>query len=202
MIYQLTVSQQNHLFVQIMRSSLIIIQPNNQFQKDFNGVATWSSLQSLSFSKCLKIFSSRSLVFGSALFFNESEIWNLDVKDPPLQKDLGLIINSNLEWNDHIGMNISKEIRVLFMVKRNFPNLLKLTKFSIYESMILPVLFFRSSCWFDYKESLSALERLQEKALTWINGRKPYQINFIECNLYTVTRPPLIILIDLWLLQG
>ena len=72
------------------------------------------------------------------------------------------------------------------MVKRNFPNLLELTEFSIYESMILPVLFFGSSCWLDYKESLSTLERLQEKVLTWINGRKPYQINFIECNLLTL----------------
>ena len=49
--------------------------------------------------------------------------------------------------------------------------------------MIIPVLLFGSSCWYANKESLRALERVQEKALNWINGRKSYPINCVECNL-------------------
>ena len=159
-----------------------IDQPNNRFQRDLNRVATWSDLHSLSLNapKCSAADFSFS---GPALFFNESEIPNLSEKDPPLQKDLGLIINAELKWNDHIGINISKAMKVLFMVKRNSPNLSLITKLNIYKSMIIPVLLFGSSCWYANKESLRALERVQEKALNWINGRKSYPINCVECNL-------------------
>ena len=69
------------------------------------------------------------------------------------------------------------------MVKRNSPNLSLITKLNIYKSMIIPVLLFGSSCWYANKESLRALERVQEKALNWINGRKSYPIYCVECNL-------------------
>ena len=57
------------------------------------------------------------------------------------------------------------------------------------------------------EESLRALERVQAKALNWIYDRKPYQTNFIECNLlphliHAVFEPPVIIEIDLSLLQS
>ena len=89
-----------------------IDQPNNQFQKDLNRVATLSNLQShsLNASKCSVADCSFS---GSTLIFNEPEMSNLDVKDPPrpsycrsTTKNLSLVINSNLKWNDHIEKNI------------------------------------------------------------------------------------------------
>ena len=41
--------------------------------------------------------------------------------------------------------------------------------------MIIPVLWFGSSCWFADIESLHAVERVQEEALNVIIGRKLYQ---------------------------
>ena len=82
-----------------------IDQPNNQFQKDLKRVATWSNFHShsLNASKCSVADCSFS---RSTLIFNELEISNLDVKDLPLQKNRGLVMNSNIKSNDHIEKNI------------------------------------------------------------------------------------------------
>ena len=73
---------------------IIIDQPSNRFQRASSRLVTWSNLHSLSLnaSNCSV---AEFLLSGPAVSFNDSEMPNLIVKNPRLQKDVSLIFKSS-----------------------------------------------------------------------------------------------------------
>ena len=85
-------------------------------------------------------------------------------------KYLGLMIDNNLSWHDHIEYivgKISKNINILFKVKSflNFHSLI-----SLYYALVYPCLTHGSILWANnYEVPLSSIVRLQNKVIRIIN---------------------------------
>ena len=61
------------------------------------------------------------------------------MKETDLQKDLGLTISSDLNWNIHIDNACKKANRVFFIIKRNTNNLSRTAKMIFYKALVVPV---------------------------------------------------------------
>ena len=62
-------------------------------------------------------------------------------------RDLDLIINENLDWSEHIATRVNRARKVLFLLRRNTPNLLSSeSKSCLSRSNINPTLLFASEC--------------------------------------------------------
>ena len=57
-------------------------------------------------------------------------------------------------------------------------------KLNIFKSMILPVLLKGSSCWAGSIKMLRLIEKVQEKALTWVKAGNLMQCNILPLTLY------------------
>ena len=150
--------------------------PKFHFQLDLSRVANWSNKHKLPLNdKCMH------LPFGSnddSYFFNGVEIRKTNV-----QKDLGLMISSDLKWDEHIKAAANKALKVFFMIKRNSPFLPTQTKIKLHKSMILPTLIYGSNCWSTNVANMKVLENVQKKVLRWITSCSDYETNLKNCNL-------------------
>ena len=114
---------------------------------------------------------------------SEQRIQNIEV-----QKDLGLLVSRIMKWNETISNNISKALKTFYMLKRNTPKGLPMrVKLNIFKAMILQVLLYGSSCWAASIKMLRLIEKVQEKELTWVNGRNDYVTNLMQCNILPLT---------------
>ena len=96
-------------------------------------------------------------------FFNGFKVKEIDV-----QKDLGLTISSDLNWNNHIDNACKKANRVIFMIKHNTNNLSRTAKLNLYKSMVVPVLTYASPCYLLNKYVTNELETNQKRVVKWI----------------------------------
>ena len=93
-------------------------------------------------------------------FFN-----GFKIKEIGVEKDLGLTIPIDLNWNIYIDNACKKANRVFFMIIRNTNNLSRTAKLNLYKSMIVPVLTYASPC---YGLSKNELETIQKRVVKWI----------------------------------
>ena len=113
---------------------------------------------------------------------------NIAIPEVEKQKDLGLLVSRIMKWNETISNNISKALKTFYMLKRNTPTGLPMrVKLNIFKSMILQVLLYGSSCWAASIKMLRLIEKVLEKALTWVNGRNDYVTNLMQCNILPLT---------------
>ena len=119
---------------------------------------------------------------------NQMTFNNIAIPEVEVQKDLGLLVSRIMKWNETISNNISKALKTFYMLKRNTPKGLPMrVKLNIFKSMILQVLLYGSSCWAASIKMLRLIEKVQEKALTWVNGRNDYVTNLMQCNILPLT---------------
>ena len=82
------------------------------------------------------------------------------------QKDLGLLVSSNMMPRNHIETICSKVNRKTGMTKRCFMNKLLQQMTKIYETVSRPVLEYASTVWFPWlKKDIVLIERTQDRAL-------------------------------------
>lgn len=95
---------------------------------------------------------------------------NLGIKLMKTQKDLGIIINSSLKWNDQISHILTKANNVFYLLKRNgnlYPNpTIRRVLFSIY---IKPILTYCSTAFYVSRSNLKLLDSFQFRILKWIS---------------------------------
>ena len=85
-------------------------------------------------------------------------------------KDLGVIVDCNLNFSDHIYEKIKKAYQMIGIIKRNFKNIDKNTFILLYTSLIRSHLEYANSVWNPYKSGFIAdLEKVQKRAtkLIW-----------------------------------
>jgi hypothetical protein len=157
-------------------SKLIGVIKNSQdkfkLQQDIDTLVDWSNKWRMCFniSKCkvLEIKSNRILR-------NQNEQYELSMADATgsrfelaktnSEKDLGVVLNNKLKWNDHIDQSILKANAAMGMLKRTF----KFWNCSIfkqlYTTMVRPHLEYCSSVWNPHlKKDISKLEKVQRRA--------------------------------------
>ncbi|KAL9988289.1 hypothetical protein ACROYT_G002720 [Oculina patagonica] len=78
---------------------------------------------------------------------------------------LGVILNDNLKWSNHVSSISGKASKVLGMIKRNLWNCPKNVKETAYTAIVRPKLEYACAAWDPYlQKDINSLERVQRKA--------------------------------------
>ena len=87
-------------------------------------------------------------MFKSCLHANDVDIYSSadENRQVTTQKDLGIYISDDMKCNHQIETATKKAIMVIFMLKRTSVKLCAPTKLKSYQSMVLPVLNYGSTC--------------------------------------------------------
>ena len=119
-------------------------------QSDLDALSSWSTKWKLNFneSKCslLSVTSSRASATPSDLH-HQYLINELHISATDKQRDLGIIISSDLSWSYHISKIVSKAYKILGLLRRTFCRTFCssndiITKKRLYISLTISKLFF------------------------------------------------------------
>ena len=81
------------------------------------------------------------------------------------EKDLGFLIDSRLNFENHINKTVKKANKIVGVIKRNFKDLNVKTFVLLYKSMIRSHLEYAQTVWSPYKQKhVEALEAVQRRA--------------------------------------
>ena len=87
------------------------------------------------------------------------------------EKDLGIIVQSNLYWDEHAGKALKKANPLLGLISRCYENNSQNTLIPLYKSMIQPHLEYSVHVWMSYKQKdIESIEIAQRKATRIIDG--------------------------------
>ena len=101
---------------------------------------------------------------------NTSFVLNNEVLKPAaVMKDLGIHVRYDLTWSCPIDEKLKKSIRILHFVKRNTSeNTIPQAKLCLYQSMVLPIISYASTCTHLTELSVHKLEIFQKFVLKWV----------------------------------
>ena len=89
----------------------------------------------------------------------------IDLKEAPVQQDLGLLNSSKLNWTENCDIRIQKSSDAFFQIKRNISNKRSISiKLHTYAGYFVRILTYCLQEWYASKTKLSKLESLQIKA--------------------------------------
>ena len=136
---------------------------NAEFQNELNNIFTWTQQNQIAFnaSKCTYLPVKR---LTSSYFYFDS-ILNKKISE---EKDLGIIVKSDLGWTSHIKLRRGKALNTLCILKRNPLPLNTKTKLNLSKSMVIPVLLYGSACYQLNVEEMKLFEGVQRNACKWI----------------------------------
>jgi hypothetical protein len=85
-------------------------------------------------------------------------------------KDLGVLMDSNLSYSNHIHDKVNLANKMLGIIKRNFIDLDKTCFLLLYKSMVRSHLEYAGSVWCPYKKGLiNDIENIQKRATKFIH---------------------------------
>jgi len=94
---------------------------------------------------------------------HENSSYMLDKLDSII--DLGVLLDSNFSFIDHISQKINKVCSILGIIKRNFICLDERSFILLYKSMIRPNLEYANSVWSPYKlGDIKEIEKVHKRA--------------------------------------
>jgi len=162
----------------------------NQCCKD---VFTWSEnwLMNLNISKCkvLSICHNHSNIIKFNYGFDIPNQGATTLEHEENIKDLGLLMDSGLSFDEHILDKVAMANKMLGIIKRNFIDLDKNNFELLYKSMVRCHLEYAVSVWNPYKKGIiSAIENIQKKATKLIRECKGlcYKDRLICLNMPTL----------------
>ena len=94
------------------------------------------------------------------------------------QKDIGVIIDSNLDFDKHINQTINKANSIMAVIKRFFTTLNLHNFVPLYKALVRSHLDYGISIWSPYKQKYKeAIENVQRRATKQLPGMKniPYE---------------------------
>ncbi len=130
-------------------------------QEDINTLVKWSEEWLIKFneSKC------KVMYFGKQNPKQQYVMNNTILTETTIEKDLGIYISNNLEWDHHINTAIGKANKKLGLIKNSFEYLDEITLKLLYKSLVRPHLEYGASIWSPYwKKDIIKLESVQRRA--------------------------------------
>ena len=108
------------------------------------------------------------------------------------EKDLGVCVNGNLAWDDHINTITCKANKMLGLLKRTCPRLRNTTvRRTLYLSLVRSQLSYATEIWSPITVKLrSRVESVQRRATAWILKSKRGKISYLQ-RLMTLNLLPL-----------
>ena len=89
------------------------------------------------------------------------------------EKDLGIIIDDKLKFQNHINKQILKANRLLGLIKRTFKHLDSDVLLCLYKSLMRPQLEYCSTVWTVlFKKETSEIEKIQRRATKLVKNIK------------------------------
>jgi hypothetical protein len=162
----------------------------NQCVKD---VYSWSEswLMKLNIAKCkvLSVCRNSSKVVKYNYGFDVPNQGFVALDHECIIKDLGVSMDSELTYNDHIYEKINMANKMLGIISRNFKDLDKASFLLLYKCMVRSHLEFADSVWNPYKKGLiSDIEKIQKRATKLIGVVKKlsYKDRLIHLQLPTL----------------
>ena len=97
-----------------------------------------------------------------------------------VEKELGVCVNSNLSWNDHIFTITAKGNKMLGLLKRTCPLMTNTTvRWTLYLTLVRSQLSYATEVWSPYTAKLiSKVESVQRRATAWILKLKRGEIAY------------------------
>ena len=157
-------------------------------QKLYNWSEEW--LMKLNVNKCkvLTIARTKNVLVNKYGFETVSDGF-LELERVNSMKDLGITVDMQLSYRDHIHDKINKAYQMTAIIYRNFKDI-DINSFKIiYKSFVRSHLEYGCSVWSPYKKNLiDAIEKVQKKATRMVHGlnRMSYKERLIYLKLPTL----------------
>ena len=176
-----------------------------RLQNDINGVVEWFNRWQMhvNMGKCCLLH------VGGKHFINKYHLIDLDgttCEIPTLESvsDLGIIMDSKLQFKDHILTRVKKANMMLGIIARNFRKLSDEAFISVYKALVRSQLEYGVQVWYPYRQGMiDAIERVQRRATKLLPScaGMPYEMRLKKLKLPTLInrriRADLILLFDL-----
>ena len=151
-------------------------------QADLDALVAWSRRWQLPFNrgKC------KSLHLGGR---NNSHVYHMgDVQlvSTPVERDLGVHVDSQLKFREQAAAAISKASRILAVIRRSFNAIDEITLPLLFRTMVRPHLEYANSVWGPFnREDQKRVERMQRRATKLVPGVRdlPYEGRLRALNL-------------------
>lgn len=160
-----------------------------ELQNALDSLLNWSLTWGLRFNpdKCTVMTVSRSRV---------KIMYDYKIRGQKLNRvtkcmDLGILVNENLSWDEHISMMVNKANKRLGYLKRSIGfNCNVKTKLTCYKALIRPILESGSNVWACVnKKNILKLESVQRRATKFIlkDYHSDYDVRLMICDILPLT---------------
>ena len=96
-----------------------------------------------------------------------------NIENVTQEKDLGVIIDNELKFNEHIAQKVKKANQALGMIRNTFANLDRDIFLPLYKAFVRPHLEYASVVWTpQYKKDIISIENVQRRATKLVTGLK------------------------------
>ena len=174
-----------------MYSQIRNMDDSDTLQQDINNLQEWSNKWQLKFhpDKCNIMTIGKNRDTPQRKYEMQHEGVTHQLKHVLETKDLGITIDTQLSFQNHIQDKVNKANRVMGMIRRSFSHLNKEIFKQLYKSQVRPHLEYAQAAWSPYrKKDITAIENVQRRATKLIPGLKhlSYPERLKELNLPTL----------------
>ena len=115
----------------------------------------------------------------------KTDIFGVELPTVKEQKDLGVLVSSDLTWSSNVDLRTSKALRALYQIKRNVgKNVTLQAKLNAYTGYVVPTLVYSSQVSHLTTTCLRKVEKIQRLATKWFFGvNVDYKTRLIKCLL-------------------
>lgn len=144
-----------------------------KLQADIHAATEWCQtwLMQLNVNKCKVMHFGRRNPMRSYTMLNTTNSETLNLETTNRERDLGIIITSDLKWNCQVASAASKANSTLGVLRNTFVSRESLLWKKLYTTYVRPHLEFAVSVWNPYRKAdISTLEKVQRRATKVISG--------------------------------
>ena len=151
------------------KSKKNLFQGNEVLQRDLNTIREWAQKWKMEFNvdKCKIMHIGRT---------NPKQSYNMGGTNLTVtteEKDLGVLVDDELEFDKHIRAIVNKANRMLGMIRRGFTCLDKEIFLNLYPVLVRPLLEYCVQVWSPYKQMhIDLIEGVQKRATRLVPGTK------------------------------
>jgi hypothetical protein len=136
-------------------------------QEDLDKLQEWSNTWLLKFhpNKCKRMTIGRQTENTKFTYILDQGSTIHQLENVDHEKDIGVIIDANVEFDKHINAKINKANSMFSIIRRSFQFLSPQNFIPLYKSLVRSHLDYASSVWNPYKQKhIDALENVQRRA--------------------------------------